>query len=344
MPDQKPHIFFFFGDDNFSIREKVVLWKQEFIRKHGNSTLWTLTDNDGVQNEMLAEKLRVALRSASLFASPQLTIIQNVKDFPKPIIDTLIESLPRVSPTHFIVLTDTSLGVRHPLYKIFKECEKAGHAESAEFTTPRGKTLNAWIEKRIIKKGYTISADALATLCGVFEHNPSSYADSPDLAGVDTEIQKLLSYVPTKHISKQSVEAIIAHTEKGRIFDLTDAILAGKTQEMFRIHESLQESHKQRGKQSLIGTVSYLTKEFRNLLLLRGLMEQKPQSDPAPILGWSPQRISFAKKKIRALSFQTLRRIYLDILKCEKELKSSSLNPDGICDVTLYKAVTAQHD
>ncbi len=344
MPDQKPHIFFFFGDDNFSIREKVTIWKQEFIKKHGSNTLWVINGNDGSQNDVLTERLRIALRSASLFASPRLTVIQDVKDLPKQTLEMLIEVLPRVLTTHFIVLTDTSLGVRHPLYKIFSECQKKGSAESTEFTTPRGRALYTWIEKRIIKKGYTISADALSALCAALEGNStSSYGEAVNLAGVDMELQKLLSYTPTKYISKQEVQTIVTHTEKGRIFDLTDAILARQTDEVFRIHESLQESHKQRGKQSLIGTISYLGKEFRNLLLLRGLMEHAPQSDPAPILGWSPQRISFAKRKIHSLSFQTLQRIYLGVLKCEHELKSSSLNPTGLCDVTLYKA-TMTHD
>lgn len=101
--------------------------------------------------------------------------------------------------------------------KLYKSLERA--ACFADFTHLEERELVAWIERRVRALGCTITAENasyLIFLCGNAMTN---------LAG---EIEKAASHTTTGEIRKYNIDAVCSPVLDAVVFDLTDAITAGK--------------------------------------------------------------------------------------------------------------------
>ena len=72
MTEPKKNIYLFFGEDDFSLRRKVDIWKNEFAKKYSGSSVVVLDGNKADSSE-LAKKIEEAL-APSLFSEKKLII------------------------------------------------------------------------------------------------------------------------------------------------------------------------------------------------------------------------------------------------------------------------------
>ncbi len=325
---KKINVFVFFGENSFAVQEKVVFWKNEFTKKYGSNGLLMADGGDTQDAESFAALLKTVMRSASLFSGPKLTVIKNIEKLSPNVTEELVSYLPRVEQDHYVVLTAGKTEKRQELFKILSELEKKGVATMEEFKTPSGAQLARWVEKRFAQRGYSIEPEITQLFLA---------AQGQDMIRIASEIAKLCSYALDNKITKETVCAVVSGEADARVFDLSDAILAGNAKTAFRISHILISTQKSGVKQSLIGLLAYLTKEMRGLALLRSANDAGETARTQKLLGWSPGRIWIAKKKIQKQSFDRLVRIYDMLIRFEWNLKRSSLNPRGLFDALLYK-------
>ncbi len=334
---KKPHIFVFLGENSFAVEEKVLFWRNEFIKKYGSNGMFASDGADVQDANTFTVRIKAAIRSASLFGGPKLSVIKNIEKLPDNVIETLFSYIPQIDQGHFLVLTIGKNDKRKELFKTLQKYEKNGTLVIEEFKTPRDGQLAQWVQNRFDKKGYAITSEVTAYFLHYMGETGSSSFEAPDILRITNEISKLCSSLSDKKITKDAVNAITSGERAGIIFDLSDAILAGNVKNALTISHTLVSQQKGAIKQSLLGLLGYLTKEMRGLAILRGALDGNNSEKYEKLLGWSPQRLWVAKKKIHPCSFDQLLSIYKMLIRTEWDLKRSSLNPQGLFDVLLYR-------
>lgn len=327
--EAKPHIYLFWGDDRFSIGERLAFWKNEFLKKHGGQTLWA-EDASSIHDVVLFEQhIRTAFRTATLFQQPRLTIIKDCDELSPTVIDTISSLLPQIPDLHFVVLTAKKYEKKKALFAALESLQKQGKAFIQEYRTPTGAALISWTQKRLTAKGKEMDPQTLRYFLSCTVSDLSGKMDIPHLGIVANEIDKICSYAASSLIAKRDIDQIVSGTELPRIFDLEDAIFQQELQRALRITHTLVTQRKERGKNAFIGIITFLTKEIRGLLMIQA--GHHPSS-------WSPQRLWHAKRKISSLGADQLRCIYKNLLLAEQKLKSSSFNAGMLFDALLLRA------
>jgi len=325
----KPHIYAFWGDDRFSIGERLTFWKNEFIKKYGGQTLWmqdASSINDGAAFE---QQLRMAFRSATLFTQPRLSILKDCDEFSPATTEMISSLLATLSASHFVVMTFKKWEKKKPLFAVLESLQKKGKAHTQEYRTPTGAALTSWTQKRFLAKGKEVDTQTLQYFLSCVVADPSGKMDAPDIGMIASEIDKLCSYAVSATISKKDIDAIVSGAEVKSIFDLEDAILQQEQERALRTSHILTTQRKERGKNAILGIISFLAKEIRGLLLIQSGM-QPPT--------WSPQRLWHAKRKIGSLGADQLRNLYKNLLLCEQKLKSSSFNAGMVFDSLVVRS------
>lgn len=338
--EKKPHIFIFFGENTFAVEEKILFWRNEFVKKYGAHGLFIADGADIQDANSFAMRLKTAVRSASLFGGPKLSVIKNIEKIPANILEPLLSYIPQIDDKYFLVLTLGKTEKKQTLYKTLYEHEKNGNLVIEEFKTPRDSQLAQWVQKRFVQKGYTITSEIAMFFLQQLGETGMNTFEVPDLIRISSEISKLCSSIHDKDITKDAINAITSGENAAKVFDLSDSILEGNTKNALTISHTLLSLQKGGVKQSLLGLLAYLTKEMRGLALLRGANTENDRKQAEKLLGWSPQRLWVVKKKIHSRSFDQLLALYKMLIHCEWNLKCSSLNPRGLFDVLLYRLTT----
>ncbi|MBI2483875.1 hypothetical protein HYV71_01680 [Candidatus Uhrbacteria bacterium] len=331
--ESKPHIYLFWGDDRFSIGERLVYWKNEFLKKYGGHTLWyqdASLINDSAEFE---RRLRTAFRSSTLFTQPQLTILKDCDELPITAIETLASLLAHIPTRHFVVLTAKKYEKKKPLFAALEPLQKNNIAAVQEYRTPTGSALIAWAKKRFASKTKEIDDRTLQYLLSTVLADLTGRTEIPDLGILAHEIDKLCSFAASSPITCSLIDQIVSGADMTRLFDLEDAVLRQDRERALRIASALSKERKERGKNAFIGIISFLSKDIRGLLLIQA------GHNPA---SWSPQRLWHAKRKIGSLGTDRLRCIYKKLLLCELSLKSSSLNAGMLLDSFLTVSTDAR--
>lgn len=325
----KPSIYLFWGDDGFSIRERLVFWKNEFIKKYGGQTLWSQDVSSVPDVAAFEQQLRTAFRSATLFAQPRLTILKNCDELSPSALEMTASLLASIPDTHFVVLTAKKYDKKKPLYATLESLQKKGRALVQECCTPTGTSLAAWVKKRLSAKGKKMDTQTLELFLSCVTADADGGMNTIDLDRIANEIDKMCSYTCVETITKQDIRIIVSGTEIPRIFELEDAILQQERERALRLTHVLTTQRKERGKNAFLGIVTFLGKEMRALLLIQA--GHQPKS-------WSPQRMWHAKRKIGSRGADQLRSMYKNLLASEQILKSSSLNAGMIVDSFVVRA------
>lgn len=300
-------------------------------------------DGAGMQDaNSFPAQLKNLMRSASLFGGSKLSVIKNIEKLPENVSEMLLSYIPVTAPSHFLVFTIGKIDKRKELFKTLQKYEKNGTLVIEEFKTPRDSQLAQWVQNRFAKKGYAIMPEVAAFFLDHLGQNGSHTFEAPDMMRIASEISKLCSYLNEKEVTQDAIDTITSGEPSGKIFDLSDAILAGNLKNALSISHTLVSQQRGAIKQSLLGLLGYLTKEMRGLAILRGALETHNTDASEKLLDWSPQRVWIAKKKIHSRSFDQLLSIYKMLIYSEWDLKRSSLNPQALFDTLLYR-LTAIH-
>ncbi|MCR5654020.1 MAG: DNA polymerase III subunit delta [Lachnospiraceae bacterium] len=196
--------------------------------------------------------------------------------------------------------------------RLYKAIAKIGYV--AEFKTPDEGTLRTWISRMAEGEGVKMEPRALAlfmTRCGT------------DMIHIKSEMDKLISYCcMRKVITEADVKEICSEVTENRIFEMLDAVAAGKADRAIHLYNDLLELREARGKILVL-----MTRQFNQLLQTKLLME-KGYNGPliAKELG---MREFVAEKNMRqAAKFKrtTLRKALEECVQADEDIKTGRLS------------------
>ncbi|USS87294.1 DNA polymerase III subunit delta [Fructilactobacillus hinvesii] len=173
-----------------------------------------------------------------------------------------------------------------------------------------------FVRQFIQKQDYQIEADALADLFA---------RTQGDLALIMNELQKLFLLCRSdRMITEQAVDQLVAKSTTQNVFDLSDDLLAGKTNAAIQFYHELVAQ-----REDPIKINALLESQFRLLLQVKILQQHgQSQSHMAQTLKVHPYRIKVASRMINRFSIQSLERAFLALVEIEHKLKSSTVNPE----------------
>lgn len=345
MPSQpKSNIYLFHGEDDFSLRRKIDIWKNEFSKKYSAQAI-TFLDGSEIGEVDLIKELQSQL-APSLFTQKKLLILRNVlpKKADQEKLAEFLLGLPKTAPSdYFIVFWQTSKPDGR--LKFTKQFNVLVNVQ--EFALPAGRELNAWLKAMAKTLGSDISDSAVEKLAVFLGRDLAEEKkisgrvierrEAFDLWQAYSELSKLSSN--SSNITPELVAGLVKPKIPDSVFALTDSIAAGNRQGAFQALENSLSSSAGEEKGAFIKIVGLLSEQVRSLLNVVLLKEEGlSESQIAEKLGYSAGRVFVLSKNARNFSADRLKKLVVELTKIDQALKSSDSNPQLLVDLFIAKA------
>ena len=325
MPDS-PHIFFFYGNDEFAVRKQAnkfgAMFSDPTTADMNTSRLDARTTNEN--------ELTNAVGAMPFLAPQRLVILENVSkkytglEGHKKFV-AFLETVPE--STKLVLVDPDEIKERDvAAHWLVKWTVKAGgKAKSQGFMLPRQREMPGWIVAETKRQGGQIEPTAAARLAEMTGEETRQAAQ---------EITKLLTYVNYAHaIGIEDVEAVSIVTATVDVFELVDALGAQNAklaQKLF--HRLLEEK-------DAFETFGMIVRQFRLLLIAREVIDEGgilPEVTEA--LGLHPYVAEKAFKQARAFSMETLESIYHRLLVMDEAAKTGVMPLDMALDALIVES------
>jgi DNA polymerase-3 subunit delta len=253
-------IFLIFGDDDFLVEEAVARTLVHLKGRAGNDLAVEVVDC----KEMGTAGAIAEIQSPSLFSMNKVTVLKRFQlAGQSKLAAELDASLAQgLAPGQYLVLVPDKVDKR---IRVVKAIAKQGGLVELGALSHDG--LARWIKERFSDEGKTIApglVEALIDLKG-----------EEDLRGVNSEIEKIVTYVGSrKKVTQEDVEALVGRSKTEKVFELIGHVASHRVGEALETLGDLLETG-----ESPIGIVLWLAREIRSLIQVRMFLEEER-------LGW----------------------------------------------------------
>lgn len=282
-------IHLWLGEDDFTIAEKIRGKKKDFGKKYGEMNIHEIDwKNDSSSEQNKLTNLQAGLVSESLFSSDKLLILKNAFFSSRQKEDEegseqeegekeemVLKFLKNPKNGLEVYFLENSIDKRKKVFKELFKMEKNGIAEIKEFLVPVDFLFDKWLADKIEKYGGKIKKDALSILAislgrGLAQKDKKGkIVQSYNLWEADNEIGKLVNFCSGREISKEDVEFLVRSKVDMNIFSLTDSIsLKNKSKAALLLNMQVEMGLNE------MYILTMLTRQFRNLLIIKSLMEE----------------------------------------------------------------------
>lgn len=303
--------YLFYGEDTFSISEKVKKLIEKFSAIHSDLNVFHL---DGVN--MTLENFLETTLTLPFLGTKKLIIINNFlienksNELKKEVANNL-DKIPKISTVVFV-----ERGVPDMRSSLFKKLNQPKMAQKFDFSSPI--RLGSWIEEEVAKEGGAILPEAKIKL-QVFV--------GPDLWRLKNEIRKLVLYKKSRNskgeaITPEDVEKMVAAENNSTIFNFIDALAQKDPKKALSILDGLIQSGEE---EFYIFTM--IIYQFRNLLLVSELLnENVALGNIASEAKLHPFVVRKNKEILRHYDPKKLIAIYQELQRFDYKIKSGILN------------------
>lgn len=322
-----PHIFFFYGNDEFALRKQA--------EKFGASMFTDPTTADMNTSRLDARtvsenELTKAVGALPFLAPQRLVVLENVSkkytglEGHKKFV-AFLESVPE--STQLVLVDPEEIKERDlPNHWLMKWAGKVGEkAKTQGFMMPRQREMPGWISAETKRQGGQIEPAAAARLA--------------EMTGEDTrqaaqEITKLLTYVNFAHaIGIEDVEAVSIVTASVDIFELVDALGAQNGRLAQKLFHRLMED------KDAFETFGMVVRQFRLLLIAREVMDEGGVlQEVTEALGAHPYVAEKVFKQARTFPMDMLEAIYHRLLAMDEAAKTGVMPLDMALDTFIVEA------
>lgn len=316
-------------------------WHAEFAKKYGNAGICSI-DCEYPAQEALPRLKRFFQTPATLFSGTQLAILKHFFSCKQEDIQHLVvEMLPALQGSQFLVIHDGKIDGRSALYKTFLALQKNGHLQREEYAIPTGATLEKWIVATCTELGGRFEREAVTALCRIADP-PEREALKEDVSynlwQLSGEIQKCIAFAHGRAVTRKDIELLVSQNPWGHVFTLTDAILAQDRTHVARLSRgAFGTTASSKLKSETIRMVSALGTQFRSFLILKSLLETTSQRGVAEKLSWNEKRVWVVTRKLQEVSIDRLKHIYSVLLECDFKMKVSRMDPQIDFDLLLER-------
>lgn len=316
-------IYFFYGQDKFSLQQEIGTLKQKFVKDTGGD-IEQLSVNSDFTDTQLLEELKRKLEAQSLFSRAKFVLIWDLVDslrkFPKTS-DYLLQILDHPSADTTIVFAESELPDKR--LKFFKTFQKKTSAK--EFAVPRGNDLAKWIKSFLDACEFQIEPAALAKLMNFLgEEQEAAY----DLWQVSSELEKLMLYAGEKRvISEKDIEAVATENISDSVFAATNLVADGKIREaILSLERIFRQSASADQKSQAIQMIGSLASQLRSLILIKDFENLSPR-EIASTLGWKEGRVWIMQRLSKKFTAPRLKQLLADLKALDFRLKTSEEPP-----------------
>lgn len=146
-----------------------------------------------------------------------------------------------------------------------------------------------------------------------------------DLSKMMRELQKILLYGQEQEvITVKEIEQLVPKTLEHNLFDMTQYILSGRTEQALRLFQDLVTQGEETIKINAI-----LLSQIRLFLQTKFLVKiGYQQANIAETLKIHPYRVKLAMQEVRKFDEQTLRRLYDELVEMDYEIKSGKIEKE----------------
>ncbi|MBI5152414.1 DNA polymerase III subunit delta [Candidatus Peregrinibacteria bacterium] len=338
MPAKKEqplkNIYLFHGENVFSATNELNHWREEFVKKHGDSDIEIFDKEENV------DKIIDAILAAPFLSEKRLVIIKNSMESPRdsssiaPVrlsfaaakaerrgvtenfeeksakkLSNALDKIPESSVAVFFEEKELKTGV------IYKKIREIGNIKLFKVFTEI--ELYKFIEKSAAEFGSTIKADAINYLIQM------THADAWN---IEKELEKLATYCGKREITKKDIDALVTPNLETSIFRFTDEITekrTGAALNTFRILSSSGETVQR--------IFSMIVRNFRLLIMARDLLNQNMTRDQIaqkfrmydPKM--HPYTISIYTEKSASFNLEDLKKIYGMLVKLDADQKTGRI-------------------
>jgi len=259
-------LYVFYGQDQFRAREELQKIRRD-LDSEGNLAHNTIR----LEGKVSAGELRAACHVASFFAESRLVIVEGLQarfsgmrrrgraratGAPTDL-DDFVDVLATLPPTTTVVLLDETPATA------FVDAVK-DFAKVEQFVALQRDALRSWAIDRAKSNGTTLAPAALDRLMLLI--------DGHHLGELAQEIDKLATYANGRKIEVSDVDELVSGAIQYQIWDLTDAVVAGRADRALSFVETMQARGGRDYAPQLL--IYMLTREFRRLILAKALLSQ----------------------------------------------------------------------
>lgn len=313
-------ILFFYGEDNYRLRQKVNQLKKKFVDASlGDTNLAVLDGKTIVFNELVRQVL-----AFPFLANSRLVIVENLlKEGKKEVQEKVLDLLAKVPETTVLVFVEE--GKPDKRTSLFKKLNLPKQAQEVAVLAPN--QLNNWIKDEVEGRGGQISLGSAIKLV--------EYVGN-DLWRLSNEIDKLLTFVVNRDqkITDEDIALLVRSRTESDVFALVDAIAAKKRKQAFLELYNLLEN----GAHELY-ILTMIVYQYRNLLMVSDELNRGVRThwDLAKKLKLHP----FVAQKTLALAknydFQALKQIYAQLADFDLQIKTGKINGKTALDLLIAK-------
>lgn len=225
----------------------------------------------------------------------------------------LCDYLPTIAPSACLVFfVRGKADGRKKLYTLLK---KMGAIVS--FDQLNDRELNRWIVQTMKgqEKGITESlADRLAFTVG------------KDTALLKMEMEKLAAHAGQRlDITQEDIDTVATKSVECTVFEMVDALVAGKTAESFKLLQNMLRSGGER-----VGILAMILRQYRILFHMKAMQEKRmPSPQIRSALGIPPFAMERTARQAAGYTLDQLEQAVRLCIDTDYKIKSGKLNQDG---------------
>lgn len=227
-------IYIIFGDDDWSLREKLSEVKRSLGDEESLSLNTTVFDG----RHLTLPELLNACNTPPFLGTHRLVIVEGLLSRSEQKTDklasdsdewtTLGEGGRNLPPSTVLVFIDGAVSKNNVLLKSLSPI-----SEAMEFAPPKGDQLRDWITSRVGVSGGRISPQAVGLLAEMAGDNLWMLAN---------EIEKLCLYCGERRIDAEDIRQITSYAREASVFPIIDAVVERRLSPAIRLmHQSLAE-------------------------------------------------------------------------------------------------------
>lgn len=303
-------IFFFWGPNSFAARQKIREMIEAYVKKAG--------DDIGLERinggEVDDQTLRSSLTSAPFLASTRLVIVENLGQNKKAF-EEGIKLLDQIPDTTVAVFLEEEADQRTGFFK-----QLSKKAQTVKFDNLGAPKLESWAKQQFDKLGSIAEPAAVKKLVEI---------TGDDQWRLNNEIQKLANF--GEAIGLKEVEELVTESPTQTIFELVDAMSAGKLKEALSMYHGLLEQ--QINEHYVLTMIIW---QLRNLLLAKAA-GSIGSGELAKKAGLSPFVADKAMAKRDKFSEETIKKAFLLALETDYEIKSGVGESEPLVERLIYR-------
>lgn len=328
-------IYFFYGSDDFRLKEKLDSMVKEYKARHQNGLDLAVFDFE----ETDFEKFRIFFESYSMFSEKKLGVVKGLFsasiDKKEKFLEFLKKSGIGKDQNSFLAVAEILKAPEErkktAKYVFADEASKklfafltAKPVQAEEFEILQGIKLENWIKKRVEREGAKINDRAIKKLIEFAGAN---------LWRLKSELEKLASFRAGELIGEKDVDELVNSKVETDIFKTVDALAGRQKATAFR----LLRRHLAEG-ESEIYLLSMLAYQFRNLLVVK---DQVERGEPFYSLQKKIKMHPFVLRKTfdqsKNFSFGALKNIYGRLEEIDQAVKTGRLECQTALDLLVVE-------